>query len=388
MTTARARGWLVNLLLATVATGVTLVAAELLLRMTSTVERVTIAYDPLLGFAGRPHAAAIWTREMAGTPRMVQLNAGGFHDHERSFEAAADTRRLVFVGDSFLEAYQVDIDSSFAQRLGGQLTRRCRNQAETFTVEAVNQGVHGYGLGVYALHVRERLPAWNADGVVLCLFLGNDLHDNFTLVASPAVPRFHVDNGQVVYVPVAAADGRIWLRDHILTRSMLVRFLWMRVLKKSGSAMHMARAAGMVSTPDLEQAAAGRTPEMLAVADHLLHRIVDDLRARHVPLHVLLIPDPFHVNDLVHAGQAKRDGTPPPSPQAERQASESGMLQILQQLGVGYTYPRDAFVQARLDGDGYYRNGFGHLTDAAHSAVAELLEEPLWDMVSGPGRLH
>ncbi|MDA0336585.1 MAG: hypothetical protein O2782_15595 [bacterium] len=385
MTTVRARGWLMNLLLATVATGVTLAAAELLLRMTSTVERVTIAYDPLLGFAGSPHAATIWTREMAGAPRTVQLNAGGFHDHERSLEVAADTRRLVFVGDSFLEAYQVDIDSSFAQRLARQLTERCRNQAEEFSVEVVNQGVHGYGLGVYALHVRERLPAWDADGVVLCLFLGNDLHDNFTPVASPAVPRFHVDNGHVVYLPVAAADGRVWLRDHILTRSMLVRFLWMRVLKKSDAAMHMARTAGMVSTPDLEQAAIGRTAAMLTVADYLLRRIVDDLRARNVPLHVLLIPDPFHVNDLVHAVQAERSGTPPSAPQAERQAIESGMLQILQQLGLGYTYPRAAFVQARLHGDGYYRNGFGHLTDAAHRVVAELLEQPLWDLVSEPG---
>jgi hypothetical protein len=382
MTAVASRGrlvhWLIHLALAAAAIGGTLAAAELLLRATLTVERITIAHDPLLGFRGRRHASTVWTREMAGRPRTVQLNAGGFHDHERTPSIAPGTRRLLFVGDSFLEAYQVDINSSFSQRIGRRLSDRAR------AVETVNQGVHGYGLGVYALHVRERLPAWDTHGVVLCLFLGNDLHDNFTPVASPAVPRFHVDDSsqRVVYLPAPAADGRTWLRDHILAQSMLVRFLWMRLIKKSGSAMQMARAAGMVSTPDLEGESGGRTPEMMIVARHLLQRIVKDLRARGIPLFVLVIPDPFHVNDLYKRASAERDGTQVPPLDPERQAIEVGVVQILRQLEVEHTYPRAAFVQARLDGDGYYRNGFGHFTDAAHGAVAALLEEPLRDLVS------
>ena len=370
--------WLTHLALAAAAIGGTLAAAELLLRATLTVERITIAHDPLLGFRGRPHASTIWTREMAGQARTVNLNAEGFHDRERTPAVAPGTRRLLFVGDSFLEAYQVDIDSSFSQRVGRRLSNRA------FAVEAVNQGVHGYGLGVYALQVRERLPAWDTHGAVLCLFLGNDLQDNFTPVASPAVPRFHVDDSskRVVYLPAPAADGRTWLRDHILAQSMLVRFLWMRLLKKSGSAMQMARAAGMVSTPDLEGDSGGRTAEMLVVANYLLQRIAEDLRARDVPLFVLVIPDPFHVNDLYKRAGAGRDGTKAPPLDAERQAIESGVLQILGQLNIEYIYPRADFVQARLDGDGYYRNGFGHFTDAAHGAVAALLEEPLRKLVS------
>ena len=85
-----------------------------------------------------------------------------------------------------------------------------RARSEGYAVEAVNQGVHGYGLGAYALQVDERLSAWHPDMVVLCLFLGNDLHDNFTAVASPAVPRFHMSGGEVVYLPVSPADARTW----------------------------------------------------------------------------------------------------------------------------------------------------------------------------------
>ena len=369
--------WLLNLSLAVVAFALTLGVAELLLRATWTVERVTILHDPLLGFRGRPHAETIWTREMADKPRMVRLNSEGFHDYERTHDVPSRTRRIVFVGDSFLEAYQVDIDASFAQSVSRRLTNQARGDG--YAVEVLNQGVHGYGLGTYALQVRERLSQWNPDAVVLCLFLGNDLHDNFTPVASTAVPRFHLQESELQYIPVPPASVRTWLRDQVLARSVLVRFLWMRLIKTSGGAMNLARAAGMVSTPDIQSDAGGRPKEMLAVAGHLLERIAADLHQQEVPLFVFVIPDPFYVQDLVDAAQAAQVHTPALRLRAERQAVESGVLQILNDLGVEHLYPRELFVQARLQGAGYYRNGFGHFTDEGHRVVARELEKSLWE---------
>ena len=383
MTQGHPRRWPANLALVLAATMVSLGAAELLLRATWTVERVTIFHDPLLGFRGRPHGSTVWTREMAGHPRTVKLNAEGFHDHERTRDVPPGMRRVAFVGDSFLEAYQVEIDAGFSQSVARRLTNRARS--EGYAVEAVNQGVHGYGLGAYALQVDERLSAWHPDMVVLCLFLGNDLHDNFTAVASPAVPRFHMSGGEVVYLPVSPADARTWLRDNVLARSVLIRFLWMRLIKTSGGAMQLARAAGMVSTPDLESDAGSRSGEMLKVAAHLLERIATDLRQRGVSLFVFVIPDPFWVQDLVNAARAARDDTPALRLHMQRQEIESGVLQILTQLRIAHLYPRDDFVQARLDGDGYYRNGFGHFTDEAHCVVAGQLEEPLWRLLGDSG---
>lgn len=363
---ARWRPLLINLAVASAAVLVTLTAAEIVLRITSTVERITIAHDPLLGFRGRSHAQTIWTREMAGTPRTVRLNAGGFHDHERQQVPAPGTRRVVFIGDSFLESYQVDIDSSFAQRLSRRWNERAGSSGAP--VEVVNLGVHGYGLGTYALQVRERLSAWQPDAVVLCLFLGNDLHDNFTPVASPAVPRFHMSSDGVAYLPVPPAGPRTWLRDHVLAQSVLVRFVWMRLLKRSTGAMQLARAAGMVSTPDLENDAGGRVTQMLAVTRHLLDRIAMDLRTRNIPLAVFVIPDPFHVHDIVR-GEVD----------VERQAIETGVQDILAELQIDHVYPRELFLQSRRHDAGLYRNGFGHFTDAAHGMVAEELDRPLWD---------
>ncbi len=368
--------WTTNIALAAVAVTLTLLLVELVLRWTWSTEKVTLVHDSLLGFRGRAGTETIWHREMFGHPRQVVLNEGGFHDHPRQSQPAADTRRITMFGDSFLEAYQVDIDSSFAQRLGQRLSDTDE------MIEAVNLGVHGYGLGVYLLQVGERLDAWNADAVLLCLFLGNDLHDNFAPIASPAVPRFAMEGDHLVEMPAPGRDLRVWLRDEVLARSSLGRWFWLRVIKSSGSAMALARAAGMVSTPDLARDSAGQHDHMLRTSHRLLDRLITRLEQRSLPLHVFLIPDPFLVHDL--AQQERGIGFV--APDDPRLQTETMVRQVLTDRHVSYTWPRDLFVEANLSGDGVYRGGFGHFTDAAHLRVTDLLERPLKQLLfSDPG---
>ena len=371
--------WWPNLLIAIVAVGITLLAAEGVLRWTWSTEKVTLVHDPLLGFRGRSSAQTIWHREMFGHPRMVTLNEAGFHDHPRDGQPTPGTKRLVFLGDSFLEAYQVEVDSSFAQRLARRLSDESQEgNTQVGNIEAVNLGVHGYGLGVYALQASQRLAAWHADGVVLCLFLGNDLHDNFAPIASPAVPRFAIIEGSLVESPVPARGLRVWLRDEVLARSSLGRWIWLRVIKSSGSAMAIARAAGMVSTPDLARHAAGQHRHMLEVGARLLERLIDDLQKQSLHLHVLVIPDPFLVHDL--AQQQRGIGTV--ATNDERFATEAMVEHVLKRKGVTSTWLRERFVEANLDGSGVYRHGFGHFTDAAHPLVAKWLAEPVSQLLN------
>lgn len=348
---------------------VTLLLIEGILRWTWSTEKVTLVHDSLLGFRGRSHAKTIWHREMFGQPRTVILNEGGYHDHPRQKEPDPERLRIVLLGDSFLEAYQVDVDSSFAQRLA----RRLSDESSQGPVEAVNLGVHGYGLGVYVLQVQQRLASWHADAVLLCLFLGNDLHDNFTPIASPAVPRFAIQDTDLKQVPVPERGLRIWLRDEVLARSSLGRWVWLRLIKSSGSAMAIARAAGMVSTPDLARDAAGQHAQMLQTGKRLLDNLITDLDRQMLPLHVLLIPDPFLVHDL--AQQARGVGSV--AADDVRRQSEAAIIQTLIDRDITFTNLQDRFVEANLQGEGVYRHGFGHFTDAAHPLVADVLVEPV-----------
>ena len=376
--------------LAAVSIAVALLVAELLVGWLVALEEVTLVHDPLLGFRGRPDMAIPWTREMAGGQRTVRTNSGGYHDLERSRSRAAGQRRVVFLGDSFLEAYQVEVEANFSQVLARALSGGGAGSGEP--VEAVNLGVHGYGLGVHHLFVRYRLAAWSPDAVVLVLFLGNDLQDNYAPLASASVPRFTACDGELVYVPAPSGGPRIWLRDRVLARSNLMRFLWMRVVKTNRGAMQWARRAGLVSTPNTAVAGAAHQDRMLAAADHLLGRIADDLATAGVGLLVYVIPDPILLHHRIEAadgaGPAGADETAAAGVEVDgllRQKArlEAGVLEILHRREIGFLYPGDLFARRLRAGEAMYRDGFGHFTAAAHQLSADLLEGPVRYLLDG-----
>ncbi|MFH1572015.1 MAG: SGNH/GDSL hydrolase family protein [Gemmatimonadota bacterium] len=364
------RHWGARLALAAASLAVALVVAEVVAGRLAHLEPVTLVADPLLGFRGRPHLDIPWTREMEGGERRVRTNRGGYHDLERPLERTPGTARLAFLGDSFLEAYQVEIAGNFSQRTAALLSARGTPGGRP--VEAVNFGVHGYGLGVHYLFVQERLVAWHPDAVVLALFLGNDLQDNYAPLASAAVPRFHMAAGELVYLPAPRGGPRVWLRDRVLARSALMRLVWARLIKSNQGALQLAREAGLVSTPSTAVVGRQDLDEMVAVADELVGRLAAQLSASGVDLLVFVIPDPIRVHHLVTAA----GGTPsadPPAMQEEKAAIEGAVLGLLQRQGIRYLYPRDLFIERLRAGEEIYLNGFGHFTQAAHELSAELL---------------
>lgn len=379
----RRRRRVATVALTAVSFAVALVVAELVVGWVVPLEEVTLVHDPLLGFRGRAHMTVPWTREMEGGQRTVRTNAGGWHDRERTRQRLPGHRRLAFLGDSFLEAYQVEVDESFPQRLARRLGETdASSGAGGVVVEAVNFGVHGYGLGVHHLFVRHYLGEWGPDAVVLALFLGNDLHDNYAPVASASVPRFTVEGSELIYTPSPAGGWRVWLRDRVLARSSLMRFAWMRLIKTNRGAMQMARRAGLVSTPNTVPAAAADRDRMLATADHLLGRIATDLAEVDTGLLVFVIPDPIRIHHrlLQERGQVSAD----PEELIEQKAIlEAGLLGILRDRGIQYLYPRAEFEAQIRAGEAMYRGGFGHFTAAAHDLSARLLAEPVRRLVRG-----
>ena len=200
---------------AVAATALALLLAELLLPRIVTVEQATLEHDELLGFRGRPDLSIPWTREVEGPPRVVTTNSRGFHD-----QRTGRSRPPPAAGASCFSG----IRSSKPTRSISKRTSRngwraaCRNAAAG-KFEAVNWGVHGYGLGSHFLAVRERAAGWNPDCVVLVLFLGNDLQDNFAPLASASVPRFEMADGELTHIPAPPYSPRSWLRDKVLARS-------------------------------------------------------------------------------------------------------------------------------------------------------------------------
>lgn len=180
----------------------TLIAAEMMLRGwqrylrgSEAMDSGLIRYDPHLGWALTP-------------------NWSGRHRHH-DFDVAYTVNRLGFrkqpgasgppsaghwavVGDSFTFGLGVDDDETFVALLDHR-----QKDGRRF----VNYGVPGYSTDQAYLLIRQQVVFLKPAGILLCVYLGNDLFDNlrpYPLQADHAKPYFvHTDGGLVLKnVPV------------------------------------------------------------------------------------------------------------------------------------------------------------------------------------------
>lgn len=368
-----------NLGLAVVVLLTSLLAADLLLPLVRPVTKTTLIFDPLLGLRGRPGLNTVWTREVK-RPLMVALNSFGFHDREYSMQKPVGTFRIVTLGDSFVEAYQVPMDVNFSKLLEQKLNYELsvedkRSKWSPRHIEVLNQGIHGYGLGTYYLYVDKRLDVWSPDMLLLCMFLGNDLEDNYYPLASPAVPRFRLVDGQIDFVP-PEYNFAARLRDDVLARSNIAMLVRESGILNSRMFAKLATDASLVSTPNLRPLSHQQVTEMLALARIQLTGIKAHLDEQHVRLFVLVIPDVYRVLGVVDP-RLVPVGSKYVSAE-DRSVLEKGLLDILQADKISFEYPLDQFCDEMRRGQEIYIQNQGHLTLAGHRKVTQILEQSLY----------
>ncbi len=123
---------------------------------------------PTRGWVLEPNASSFQRTRDYGV--LVETNALGLRDRPHAVEKAPGTYRIVVLGDSFMEAYQVPLEHSLPYRLEARLAAR--------GVEVLNLGVGGYGTAQELLALTEDGLRYRPDLVVLGFFLANDLQNN------------------------------------------------------------------------------------------------------------------------------------------------------------------------------------------------------------------
>ena len=101
---------------------------------------------------------------------LVRTNALGMRDRPHARLPAPGTFRIVVLGDSFMEAYQVPLEQSLPYQLQERLASR--------GVEVLNLGVGGYGTAQALLALQEEGLGYQPKLVVLAFYAGNDVQNN------------------------------------------------------------------------------------------------------------------------------------------------------------------------------------------------------------------
>ena len=103
----------------------------------------------------------------------VSTNSKGLRDIEHDYKKENGVYRIIVLGDSFMEAYQVPLEQSFPRILEKKI-----NNELSARVEVVNLGVGGYGTAQEYLYLKEEGLKYKPDLVILAFLSSNDVRNN------------------------------------------------------------------------------------------------------------------------------------------------------------------------------------------------------------------
>lgn len=140
----------------------------------------------------------------------VVFNAKGLRGPELSYEKPENTIRIMFLGDSFIEAIQVPYEQTVYVRLAELIAERGLFEAQQVTVFGV--GTSGWGTLHEYLYYQHEGYRYSPD-LVIVVFISNDPTDNMTVEPKHSRSRYNhriIVNGDDVYVE-CYENPKIWL---------------------------------------------------------------------------------------------------------------------------------------------------------------------------------
>lgn len=179
-----------NLLIALTALMVTVVTIEIVLRQfyypTDSPFNHRIP-DPVLGWRLEPNTR--FTNQNTEFSVGVVYNSKGWRDVEHDYEKPPGVFRIIVLGDSFMEAYSVELKDSFARQLERMITASGHSK-----VEVINLGVGGYSTMQEYLAFAEEGIRYEPDLVLLGFYVANDARNNSYEMESQAAGGLKVQS--------------------------------------------------------------------------------------------------------------------------------------------------------------------------------------------------
>jgi hypothetical protein len=175
----RVAPWLQSALIAVLTAFVSLAAAEAFLRTTLpfVASYWPARFDPTIGFVFEPGAELRWTNGVDFWQSTV-VNEDGMLDRKMPGPKTAGTCRILFVGDSFVEAAQVPI----ADKVQAVIEKMARARGGLPSIEAAGVGFSGTGQASQ-LALYEKIGRKFAPDIVVLVVVSNDFTDNSAILS-------------------------------------------------------------------------------------------------------------------------------------------------------------------------------------------------------------
>lgn len=155
-----------------------------------------IAPDSFVGYRSVA-GAEYWYNKENNHPITGKINSYGWRDKEWSLKKPQNTFRIAVLGDSMVEAYQVESDKTFLSLAENQLNN---TPNQDIKVELMNFGRSGFTQSEEFLVLQKEVDRFSPDMVVLFFLPSNDIEDVSQETSTELRrPFYHIsENGQLV----------------------------------------------------------------------------------------------------------------------------------------------------------------------------------------------
>ena len=222
-------------------------------------------FDPMTGVTHNPRVEGWW---MVEGVTYVTINNEGFRDRNHAVAKPRDAFRVVVLGDSNAEAFQVPQENTFWSELERRL-QGCPWLSHR-PVEVLNFGVSGFGTTQELLTYQKFGRKYRPDIVLLAFFIGNDLRDNVRRLTEAGPPigilrPFHTLSGDTLVLDnsflKAYTDAD--KAPHWFEHMRVVQLVRMAASWFTYRSLRTVDARALISPPDAEYAGAWNVTEKI-----------------------------------------------------------------------------------------------------------------------------
>lgn len=154
---------------------VAFLCVEVLVRIFAPQERGLFIADPYIRTIHKPNVETI--RKTVEYESRMKTNSQGFVGEDFSLAKGENTYRIATLGDSFTEAFDVDLDKSYSSLLEKTLD----SASGELDYQVYNFGVSGSASTHELLTYKHYASVYQPDIVIWQIYLGNDLADDLLL---------------------------------------------------------------------------------------------------------------------------------------------------------------------------------------------------------------
>ena len=286
----------------------------------------------------------------------VHTNSFGFRDREHKLGKPDGTLRVLLLGDSFMEALQVDFEDAFSTLLEKELQGLIG-----CPVEVISAGVSGWGTDDEVTYLKRKGAEFHPDVVLFAATLHNDISDNLE-------GRYHrVDQGQLIEKPIRELPWYTYwgleARSYLASHSHLYQIVY-----QSWKSLGRSDAGRRLTSHVVELMRNNQSDEVKRgwwVTQKLLEEAQSLARADGFKLAMFIIPTVYEVDersyvDLIAAHQLNGSDLNRDKPVETLAAILDGEdIQAINLLPEFRTWSSESGQQLYLQGDGHF-NKEGH----------------------------